>query len=165
MTYQYVYRDFYDCCDHFHNGVASFKRGLIEEASYEFELAYESVKIRNELHNKYASFSGLMRVMKEDAGGLVLCRDAAVGEVQDADIYLNLARAEWHFKNRRKTVQAILDGLDIERRHPGLCALEEELGVRRRNAVPLLSRKNIFNAFLGRLMRRRKHTSEEIGRK
>ena len=142
--------------DDFQEGIENFERGEIDAAAFSFELAYESVKRRDIINNKYASFCGLLRLLQGEHSGLILCRDAARNESRDADLFLNLALAEWSYRNRRKTVEAIFTGLDIDSDHPGLIKLHKELGVRKRKPVALLDRNNPLNVIVGKILRKKR---------
>jgi len=82
-----------------------------------------------------------------------MCRQAIGNELHDGDVYLNLARAEWFYENRRATVIALKKGLQVDNRHPGLRQMREQLGVRQRSALPFLPRTHPLNQALGRLLR------------
>lgn len=154
MSYEYVYKDNTLYCTEFQQAARHLQDYRLAEASHLFQLAYESVKRNDVYHNKYASFCGLVRVMQGDYGGLDLCRDAARCEFYDGDVYLNLAQVERLLRSRKRTVAAILKGLSIDETHPGLQQMQRELGVRKRNPIPLLKRQNRFNCMLGKLMRK-----------
>lgn len=153
-TYKYVKNS--ECSDEFQKGIEHFERDEIVAAAFGFELAYESVKRSDIINNKYASFCGLLRLLRGDHSGLILCRDAVRSEKRDADLFLNLARAEWFYRNRRKTVEAIFIGLDIDSNHLGLIKLHQELGVRKRKPLALLDRNNPLNVMFGRILRKNK---------
>jgi len=148
-----VYEDFSFCCDEFVEGVSYLKDRSIPNAINSFQQAFESVDRADVYHNKYASYCGLARVLSGDASGLEMCREAAKSELHDGDVYLNLARAEWYFENRRATVIVLKKGLNIDNRHPGLRQMREQLGVRQRTALPFLPRTHPLNKTLGKLMR------------
>ena len=154
-AHNYVYKDYSLHSEDFLNGIRCLKSGLNEEAKRYFQLAYESVNHGDVYHNKFASFCGLLRVLHGDPGGLTLCRDAALSEILDGDVFLNLARAEWFYDSRKRTVNAILDGLDVDNKHMGLCQMHKDLGVRARNPIPWLSRGNILNVLIGKLLRKK----------
>ena len=153
-AHDYVYKDYSLHSEDFLSGIRCLKAGLNEEANRYFQLAYESVKNGDIYHNKYASFCGLLRVLHGDPGGLVLCRDAARSEIHDGDVFLNLARAEWFYDSRKKTVYAILNGLDIDGKHVGLLQMHKDLGVRAHQPIPWLGRENKLNVWIGRLLRK-----------
>ena len=150
---QAVYEDFSLCCDEFVEGVCFLNDRVMPEAVNSFQQAYESVDRSDVYHNKYESYCGLARVLSGDASGIELCRDAARSELHDGDVYLNLARAEWHLNNRKQTVVALKKGLRVDCRHPGLREMREKLGVRQRSALPFLPRTHPLNQTLGKLMR------------
>ncbi len=154
-SHDYVYKDYSMHSADFLSGIRCLKSGLNEEANRYFQLAYESVNNGDVYHNKYASFCGLLRVLHGDPGGLVLCRDAVRGEIMDGDVFLNLARAEWFYDSRKRTVSAILKGLDVDGKHIGLHQMHSDLGVRKRQPIPLVSRGNILNALVGKLLRKK----------
>jgi len=148
-----VYEDFSSCCDEFVEGVTYLKDRSIPDAIDSFQQAFESVGRADVYHNKYASYCGLARVLSGDASGLEMCREAAKSELHDGDVYLNLARAEWYFENRKATIIVLKKGLNIDNRHPGLRQMREQLGVRQRTSLPFLPRTHPLNKTLGKLMR------------
>lgn len=154
MSYEYVYKDNTLYCTEFQEATRHLQDYRLAEAGHLFQLAYESVKRNDIYHNKYASFCGVVRAMNGDYGGLDLCRDAARCEFYDGDVYLNLARAEWLQRSRKRTVAAIQKGLSIDETHPGLQQMQQELGVRQHNPIPLLKRQNCFNCLVGKLLRK-----------
>ena len=148
-----VYEDFSACCDDFVEGVGHLKDRAMPKAVSSFQQAFDSVDRADVYHNKYESYCGLARVLSGDKSGIELCRDAAHSELHDGDVYLNLARAEWHLTNRKETVVALKKGLRVDCRHPGLREMREKLGVRNRSALPFLPRTHPLNQTLGKLMR------------
>ena len=148
-----VYEDFSACCDEFVEGVTYLKDRAMPKAVNRFQQAYESVGRADVYHNKYASYCGLARVLSGDSTGLQMCRNAAKSELHDGDVYLNLARAEWFYENRKAVVMALKKGLQIDNRHPGLRQMREQLGIRQRSPLPFLPRTHPLNHALGKLMR------------
>ena len=153
MSSQPVYEDFSSCCNEFVEGVEHLKERAVPKALQSFQMAYESVGRTDVYHNKYESYCGLARVLSGDLSGLELCRDAVHNEFQDGDVFLNLARAEWHLNNRKQTIIALKKGLQVDCRHPGLRQMREQLGVRGRSPLPFLPRSHPLNHALGKLMR------------
>ncbi len=150
---QVVYDDFSTCCHDFIDGVAHLKDRAIPQAVKSFQSAYESVGRTNIYFNKYESYCGLAKVMSGDRSGLEMCRHAAQYEMMDGDVFYNLARAEWFYKNRKNVVIALKKGLKIDNRHPGLREMRAALGVRERCALPFLPRSHPLNRALGALLR------------
>jgi len=150
-----TYKDYSTCDPNFINGVEFLARGLIAQAAHCFELAYERVNYRDIHHNKYASFCGYARVLSGgDRGGLSLCREVARNERYDGDVFLNLAKSEWFFKGRKRTVAALKNGLLVDYMHPGLRELRRSLGTRKRSPIIFLPRAHTLNNALGKLFRK-----------
>ena len=138
----------------FDKGRESLKAQDYKAAEREFSEAFKSVDEHHLLYNKVASFLGLAQVMIADRNGLLLCRDAASSETQDADVFLNLACAEWHTANRERAVDAVMRGLKMDGGHQQLARAGMLLDSRRRNVIPFLPRDHFLNRTLGRMMRR-----------
>ena len=154
MSLKAVYEDFSACSEYFVNGVERLKEHSIPKAVESFKIAYESVESGDAYRNKYASYCGLARVLSGDVSGLNLCREAARAEIHDGDVFINLARAEWYFENRKNAIIALKKGLAIDNRHPGLRKMREQLGLRVRSPLPFLPRSHPLNHTLGKLMRK-----------
>jgi hypothetical protein len=82
--------------------------------------------------------------------GLKLCHHAVKLEFYQAENYLNLARTCLLANDRAGAVRAVRAGLKIDS-HPGLLALQKDLGVRSSPVLPFLGRSNFLNQALGRL--------------
>jgi hypothetical protein len=93
-------------------------------------------------------------VMISDRNGLLLCRDAASSETADADVFLNLACAEWHTENRKRALDAVIRGRKIDAEHEQLVRACMLLDSRRRKVFPFLSNQHFLNRILGQMMRR-----------
>ena len=150
-----VYGDLSIYCKEFKVAVDLFYNESITEALHYFQLAYESVNRLDIYHNKYASYCGVIRSFCGERGGLDLCREVALNEIHDGDVFLNLARAEWHFRNRKKTIAALTKGQEIDATHPGIKKMREELGIRKHNVLPGIARNHVLNSFLGKLQRKK----------
>jgi len=150
-----TYKDYSLCDPNFIKGIELLAQGGITQAAHCFELAYEQVKYQDVHHNKYASFCGYARVLNGgDRGGLSLCREVARRELYDGDVFFNLAKAEWFFKARKRTIGALKEGLKIDFMHPGLRELRNNLGVRKKAPIMFLPREHAFNNGLGKLLRK-----------
>ncbi len=137
----------------FEEGIEHLKEQAIPKAVDSFQQAYESVGRSDVYRNKYASFCGLSRVLSGDRSGLGLCRDAARSELNDGDVFLNLARAEAYLGDRKSAIIALKKGLQVEPGHQGLREMRSELGMRKRSPLPFLPRSHPLNHALGKLMR------------
>jgi hypothetical protein len=123
-------------------------------AKREFVDALNSIDEHHEFYNKVTSYLGLAQVLTSDRNGLLLCRDAASSGVLEGDVYLNLACAEWHANNRRRAVEAINYGREIDDSHQQLVRASILIDSRRRSMLPFLSREHFLNRLLGRMMRK-----------
>ncbi len=112
-----------------------------------------SQKQRSELPSLLYSYLGLgiAQYRSEIKEGLKLCKHAIKLEFFQPDNYCNLARVFLIAQQRSDAVTAIRRGLNIDPDHPGLQRLQGQLGVRRRQLVPFLSRQHFLNQLLGRL--------------
>jgi hypothetical protein len=123
-------------------------------AKREFLEALNSIDDHHEFYNKIASYLGLAQVLTSDRNGLLLCRDAASSGVIEGDVYLNLACAEWCANNRKRAVEAINRGREIDVTHQQLVRASTLIDSRRRSILPFLSREHFLNRSLGRMMRK-----------
>ena len=150
-----VYSDYSECCDDFKNGIDYLNARSFSQAAECFQLAFESVSKSHKYSNTYASYFGISKLMHGDVSAIKLCRMAVCNEWKNADVFLNLARAELFCENRLNTVVAIEKGFDVDRYHIGLSMLHNKLGVRRRSVIPFLPRNNLINKFIGERIRKK----------
>ena len=149
-----TYEDYSLCCPDFINGIEFLKRGMISQARHCFEVAYEQTSYSHMYYNKYASFCGYTRSLGGDRGGVAICREVARNELHDGDVFFNLAKSEWHFKDRKRTVDALLLGTEVDNMHPGMRELSSRLRMREKAAIGFLPRNNLLNNKLGKLLRK-----------
>ena len=149
-----TYKDYSLCNPNFINGVEFLKRGMFSQAGHCFELAYEKTSYNDIHYNKYASFCGYARVLNGDRGGLSICREVARNELYDGDVFYNLAKSEWHFKDRKRTVDVLLQGGDVDYMHPGMRDLRKKINMRKKSAIGFLPRNNLLNNKLGKFLRK-----------
>ena len=100
--------------------------------------------------NKYLSFLGIAQVLDGDSSGLSVCRGAADQEFYDADVFYNLALAEFRTRHRKKGFQAIIQGLHIDNSHIGLKGLLRRVDQRRSPPLKFLRRDNFINVLIGK---------------
>lgn len=84
---------------------------------------------------------------------MLICRKAAREEFYDGDVFYNLARAEWVYKNRKRTVDVLLEGMKVDRLHSGMSNFKEEIRFRENSAITFLPRNNPINNFIGQFLR------------
>lgn len=146
-----------ECSDEFFSGLQAMQDGDYLQAERCFRVAYEAAMPSDMCRDSYLSYYGLVRLNSGDASGIELCRRALQNQLRkaqsDADIYENLARAELQLDNRRAAIQLLKQGLQQNPHHYGLRSLRQQLGVRRRSALPFLPRSHPLNQSLGRALR------------
>jgi len=147
-------KDYSYCSPHFINGIEFLRRGMVAQASHCFEMAYEQVSYSDKNYNKYASYCGYARVLNGDRGGLSICREVARNEMSDGDVFYNLAKSEWQFHDRKRTVGVLQRGLEVDALHNGMKKFRESLGVRKKVPILFLSRDNVLNKKLGKFFRK-----------
>ncbi len=155
-----TYSDYSLCTPNFINGIEFLKRGMISQASHSFEMAYEQTSYNDAHYNKYASFCGYTRVLNGDRGGLTICREVARNEMHDGDVFYNLAKSEWHFKDRKRTVLSLKKGLKIDSMHPGMREFRNDLGVRKSTPIGFLPRNHGINNKVGRFFRKERQEQQ-----
>ena len=140
--------------DDYLSGLECFKSDDYEAALALFRKADEDADIDDVYQNRYTSFHGLARVFMGDARGVKLCRKAAVGETNDAEVYYNLAMAENDLGSRESAYQALSRGLRVAPEHAGLLKMKNDIVLReQRGLVEGLKRDNWLNRLLGKLVR------------
>jgi tetratricopeptide (TPR) repeat protein len=147
-----------ECSDDFFCGLQAIQDGHLRQAERSFRAAYEAAAQSDPCRDTYLSYYGLARVSRGDASGIELCRRALHNQQRkaalvDADIYENLARAELQLDNRKTAIELLKLGLKQNPYHHGLRSLRQQLGVRRRSALPFLPRSHPLNQALGRALR------------
>ncbi len=147
-------KDYSACNPNFIVGIEFLRRGMMSQASHSFEMAYEKTAYSDKYYNKYASFCGYARVMEGDRGGLSICREAARNERKDADVFCNLAKSEWHYKNRKRTVSSLLRGINIDKAHLEMRDLCNEVCLRKKVMISFLPRDHAINNFIGKWFRK-----------
>ena len=140
--------------DDFVSGMDRFASDDYAAALALFREADVSAAIDDVYQNRYTSFHGLARVFMGDHHGVKLCRKAAVGETNDAEVYCNLAMAENKLGQRESAYKALRRGLRIAPDHAGLLQIKNEITLReQRGLIKCLKRDNWFNCLLGVLFR------------
>ena len=138
----------------FDKGLEALKAQDYKAAERKFRDAMKSMDEHHALYNKVASYLGLAQVLISDPNGLLLCRDAASSESRDGDVFLNLACAEWHTDNRKRALEAALQGRSIDTEHDRLDRACMLLDSRRRSIFPFLKREHFLNRLAGRFASR-----------
>jgi hypothetical protein len=99
----------------------------------------------------YAVSIGHTRSLKE---ALLLCQAALKADKRSPEVHYCLAQIYLLSHSRKQAWEAIHQGLSFGPTHPGLLALEAEMGVRKKPILPFLKRGHPVNVRLGRVLRR-----------
>jgi len=91
--------------------------------------------------------------------GLKICLEALSQDRRNPNIYLCLARLYVLANSKKKAIDVLTQGLRVSRKHRGLHALREGLGVRQKVPIPFLSRENAVNVRLGRAVHKLRRKS------
>ena len=137
----------------FANGLSSLEAKDYNSAARDFESALKSIDGHNGQYNRVASYLGLARVLINDDSGLLMCRDAAGNEKTNGDVFLNVACAEWHSNQRKRAIDAVHKGLQIDPKHQKLKQALLMLDARKRSVIGFLDRNHFINRLLGRFSR------------
>jgi len=86
--------------------------------------------------------------------GLATCQRALSIDRRSPDIWTALARLALFSGDRKKACDAVARGLALSPHHTELGEVSQFLGIRRRPAVPFLSRTNPVNVRLGQVLQR-----------
>lgn len=128
-------------------------------AARDFEAVLNELDEHDEHYNKVASYVGLAQVLISNRNGLLVCRDAASNEVVDGTVFLNLACAEWQCNNRKRAIEAIRRGCNIDAQDERLQRANALLDSRRRSVFQYLPRTHSLNRAFGRLFR---HSNDDV---
>lgn len=138
----------------YQNAKDALKAEDYKAAERAFKVVLDSIDESNENHDNVQSYYGLAQVLNANSNGLLLCRDAASNEMFDGYVFLNLACAEWESGNRKRAIEAIRHGIEIDADHRQLNSACSKLGCRKRCCFSFLARSHKLNRLFGRLMRR-----------
>jgi len=151
-----IYFDLSQCNEDFVKGIEFLEQCSVGDSVACFKNACNSSVVSDKFLPKYKSYYGLSCLLNGDVKAIYICRSLVNICPYDADVCLNLARAEAFINNRKEALQVIDRGLFFSAHHDGLNALKSKLGVRGPRCVPFLPRNNLLNIALGRLIRRKK---------
>lgn len=142
----------------FQKGLVALDQGRRREAMALFEAAVElQRRMGSERPQaRYLSYYGLCLglELQDIHEALRFCREAVTRESYNANIRCNLGRVLMAAGRRKEAYESFLRGLKLQPNHPLIVRQIRLMGLRRRPALPFLSRKNPINVFLGRLRMR-----------
>lgn len=132
-------------------GIQLCREGRLEDGLHWLAMAAKAARSKKELPALGLAYLGygMAKVEGERAKGLQLCRMAVKREFYQPEAYVLLARVYLMRGDRKGAHQAIEKGLEIDPESTGLHRLKGRLGNRRPPVLPMLSRSNPLNRFLG----------------
>lgn len=139
----------------FEKGLEAVERREFVEALVYFEASMQLVQRASATPMKYLSYYGLCLAMANGrlSEAMEICEQAVEAEFYNPDLYLNLGKVYLKAGDRARAFGALVRGLQLNPRHPGLIRAIRRLGLRRRPAVRFLGRAHLVNRLLGRLLR------------
>lgn len=132
------------------------KRYLKEEKTDQALKAFEKAYKEDKEDPYYLSYYGMCKAIRggEIGLGLELCTRAIKKEFFKAEFYLNLGKVYMTAGNKKGAIKVFLKGLKFEPNNEELNQRLIDLGFRKKPVLPVLTRTNPVNKFLGILIRR-----------
>ena len=150
-----AYFDLASCNDEFKKGIEYLEQCSINEAIDCFQKACDQGSPSRQLVYKYHSYYGLSLLLSGNDSAIQICRNMFDSSPCDADLALNLVRAEAFQMNRKEAISLLDKALYIHKDHDGLIALKRKMGVRGKKPIPILHRNNPINITLGKWLRKK----------
>lgn len=140
----------------FRQGLEAFKingSGLRAKTLFETAISLEMKKNNSLGQARYRSYLGLCMVLRnqEVKRGLSLCRQAAEEEFFNAQMWINLGRAEMKAGHRWRAHKALVRARALAPEKVDTLRELQRLGMRRPPFFAFLSRDNWLNVWLGKL--------------
>ena len=135
--------------EHFRRGLALLEGGHGTDSFEHLSRAYLADPQSARFRSSYALALALVR--GQFLGAVELARAAVRQEFYNPDLYLNLARIYLAFDCKAEAVRYLRRGLMVDPENERLRRKLDDLGVRRKPALPFLPRGHIVNRLLGRI--------------
>ncbi len=136
----------------YYTGLSHYHSGEYEHALNYFNNALNRTSKIDPYYTLCISFYGLTLIYLGDYElGIAKCIQATEEEITNSEIFYNLAIAARVKHDRKLSLKAIRDGLNIDRKNKKLIRLRNVLGQRRKPKVNFLARDNFINIFLGKI--------------
>jgi predicted Zn-dependent protease len=133
----------------FSQGLDYLRRNRIPEAANAFRRAF---KMDSE-NPRHLSYYGLILALGDEnlQDAINFCRGAIVRAAYEPEFYVNLSKVYVKAGQRKKALEALVEGMNFDRSNTLLRMEMKRLGVRRKPAISFLSRDHILNRSLGLL--------------
>ncbi len=132
----------------FSHGLDFLKRNRLTEASNAFRRAFK----QDPENPQYLSYYGLIVSLVDDnfQDGINFCRAAIYRAAYEPQLYINLCRVYSKAGQRKKALEALVEGLNNAENHDPLRMEMKRMGVRRKPTIRFLDRDHILNKAIGR---------------
>ena len=133
----------------FNLGMEYLKQNRIQEASNAFRKALKT----DPDNPHFLSYYGLILALGEEnfQDAINFCRAAILKAAHEPELYVNLCRVYSKAGQRKKALEALLEGLHYDRGNHRLKLEMKRMGCRRKPAFSFLSRDHFLNRAVGRL--------------
>jgi tetratricopeptide (TPR) repeat protein len=131
----------------FAQGLQFLKRNRLAEASNAFRRAFK----QDPDNPLYLSYYGLIVALAEDnlQDGINFCRSAIYYAAYEPQCYLNLCKVYSKAGQRKKALEALLEGLNFEKNNALLKMEMKRMGIRRKPFLSFLPRDHFLNKSIG----------------
>ncbi len=138
--------------DDYYKGISLYHSGAYDHALPIFKRALELNSKVNPFYTLCSSYYGLTLIYSGDYdSGINQCIEASEDEISNGDVFYNLAIAARIKQDRKLSLNAIQDGLKIDRHNEKLIRLRKLVGYRRKPKIHFLSRNHFLNIIIGKL--------------
>ena len=132
----------------FARGLDLLKRNRLCESANAFRMAFKK-EPENPL---YLSYYGLIVALAEDnlQDGINFCRAAILRTSDEPDFFVNLSKVYSKAGQRKKALEALVEGLNFDKNEGRIMTEMRRLGLRRKATIRFLSRNHFLNRALGK---------------
>ena len=133
----------------FAQGLELLKRNRLLESANAFRMAFKT----DPENPRYLSYYGLIVALAEDnlQDGINFCRAAIHRVSYEPDFFVNLSKVYSKAGQRKKALEALVEGLNFDKNEARIKTEMKRLGVRRRPTLRFLPRNHLLNKTLGKL--------------
>jgi tetratricopeptide (TPR) repeat protein len=132
----------------FAQGLELLKKSRLSESANAFRMAFKT----DPENPRYLSYYGLIVALAEDnlQDGINFCRAAIHRASFEPDFFVNLSKVYSKAGQRKKALEALVEGLNFDKNEARIKTEMRRLGVRRRPTLRFLPRGHFLNKTLGK---------------
>jgi predicted Zn-dependent protease len=133
----------------FSQGLEYLRKNRIPEAANAFRRAFKM----DSDNPRHLSYYGLILALADDniPDAINFCRAAVLRAAYEPEFYVNLCKVYTKGGQRKKALEALVEGMNFDKGNTLLRIEMKRLGARRKPIISFLSRDHILNKSLGRL--------------